>query len=150
MKIKPQALGVLLLSGHADSLAAVSERYRAAGGSFHVETMSKPFGLPELAARIKRILMMQGGPSTVVGEGVLATSGVASEAAPQETHGDAAAGALPRGAPSFGTASRPTLGGSGLARLEKQLATLETQMSGVVASVSALRKLLDEVTRSQG
>jgi len=150
MKIKPQALGVLLLSGHADSLAAVSERYRAAGGGLYIETMSKPFGLPELSARIKRILMMQGGPSAVVGEGVLATPGMASEAAPQETRGNRAHSALPQSARSLGAALRPTMAGSELVRLEKQLATLETQMSGVVASVSALRKLLDEVTRSQG
>lgn len=148
MKIKPQALGVLLISGHADSLAAVSEKYRAANATLYVETMSKPFQLPELSARIKRILMMQGGPSALVGQGVLASPGPAPAGEPPA--GARAAGspaAAVRDAFSKRSLSSAPLPQTELARLEKQLETVETQLSAVVSAVSALRRLLDDFTR---
>ena len=103
MQINPPGLGVLLVSGHADSLAAVCERYRAAGGRFYLETLPKPFKLPELAARVKRILMQQGGPSALVGSGVLLTPGEDAGSIPKPSMGGGTVGhSLPQ--PSVGGA----------------------------------------------
>ena len=81
LQIKVQTLGVLLLSGHTDSLEAVSEKYRNAGGQLYLDTLAKPFRIPDLVNRIKRLLLSQGGPSALVGQSVLDTPAPAGSSA---------------------------------------------------------------------
>jgi DNA-binding response OmpR family regulator len=148
LQIKPQTLGVLLLSGHADSLEAVSEKYRRAGGQLYIDTLAKPFRIPELASRIKKLLLAQGGPSALVGQGVLNTPTEPSPARPESPKGKTPQPASFAVDEAFRGTS-PGLTPGDLSRLEKQLAVVESQVAQTVNAISGFRRLIDEITRAR-
>jgi DNA-binding response OmpR family regulator len=141
MQLRPRQLGILLLSGHMDSLEAVCEKYRSAGGPLQIDTLAKPFRVQDLAGRIKRMLLAQGGPSALVGQGVLNTPDASADVpAPMST--STLAGGAARG-PAAGMPA------GDLSRLERQLSAVESQLAELVGGVSTMRRLLDDVTRAR-
>ena len=65
--LDPPQLAVIMISGHADSLSVLEQKYALGNAPFSIESLAKPFDASELTTRIRRILMKTGGPSALQG-----------------------------------------------------------------------------------
>ena len=134
----PAPLSILLISGHADSLSVLADKYRDTKLPFRVETLGKPFGADELIGQLKRMIMTEGGPSALVGLGapqVAATSTLQ----PPPPQPPPAMQPMRRTVEHSASATMP----ADLANLRKQLATVEGQLAGLNTAVAQLRRAID-------
>jgi CheY-like chemotaxis protein len=172
MKLDPPALGVLLVSGHHDSLGALEEKYRDEKVPFYLESLGKPFDVTQLVARIKALLMRGGGPSALDGLALGRSPQPTPQPTPdpqptlqptpQPTPKSKPSGFAPTlqtsapksfqaGVQSPATApspsaSQPALSADAIHRLSKQLSAVEGQIAGLNAAVSNLREMVDKLT----
>jgi DNA-binding response OmpR family regulator len=150
VNLKPQSLGVLLLSGHHDSLGALEAKYRDAKAPFYLESLPKPFDVTQLVARIKALLMRGSGPSALDGLslGRLPHGLPKPDASPGAQSSVSAPAPRPSPAPPTQTTSQPAVSADAFYRLSKQLAAVEGQLAGLNASVAGLRESVDKLASS--
>jgi len=141
----PAPLSILLISGHADSLSVLDDKYRDTQLPLRVEILGKPFEADELVGQLKRMIMAEGGPSALLGLGA-PSDATASTQQPQPTPSQPPPLKPPpvmqpmqRAVEHSARAATPT----DLDNLRKQLATVEGQLAGLNTAVAQLRRAFD-------
>jgi len=137
----PAPRSILLISGHADSLSVLADKYRDTKLPFRVETLGKPFGADELVSQLKRMIMTEGGPSALVGLGA-PQAAATSTLQPPPPQPPPAMQPMQRTVEHSASATMPT----DLNNLRKQLATVEGQLAGLNTAVAQLKRAFDALS----
>jgi len=149
----PAPLSILLISGHADSLSVLDDKYRDTQLPLRVETLGKPFEADELVGKLKRMIMAEGGPSALVGLGA-PSDATASTQQPTPLQPTPSQPTPLQPTPSQPPPvmqpmqrtvehSAPAATPIDLDNLRKQLATVEGQLAGLNTAVAQLRRAFD-------
>jgi CheY-like chemotaxis protein len=140
---RPPSLCILLISGHHDSLDTLKAKYQNSLAPNRLETLPKPFEILKMVSRLKALLMLDGGPSALLG--LRPRSAPAADAQPI-----VAPHRQPSGPPTpiqpVPVPAQPTGEPSDIRELLRHIESVESQLAGLNAAVAAIRQSVHKLS----